>query len=60
MESWVYDIENALRVKDNDHAKAMAEVVEDATTNYKKLEQEHHNAINNMKDAEEKARTEAE
>ncbi len=38
----------------------MAEVVESATTNYGKLEQEHLITINKMKDAEEKARAEAE
>uniref|UniRef100_A0A2N9IWY1 Uncharacterized protein n=1 Tax=Fagus sylvatica TaxID=28930 RepID=A0A2N9IWY1_FAGSY len=60
MESRVFDLEGILKKKDVEHAKAMAEVVENAITNYGKLEREHHNAINKMKDAEEKARTEAE
>ena len=59
MESRVFDLEKILKGKDDEHTKAMAEVVENATTNYGKLEKEHHNAINKMKDAEEKARTEA-
>uniref|UniRef100_A0A2N9HBU5 Uncharacterized protein n=1 Tax=Fagus sylvatica TaxID=28930 RepID=A0A2N9HBU5_FAGSY len=59
MEPRIYDLEEILKGKDEKHAKAMAEVVEDATTSYKKLEHEHHNNINRMKDAEEKARTEA-
>jgi hypothetical protein len=60
MESRVLDVENALKAKDSDHVKAMAEVEENATTEYGKLEQEHHNMINKMKDAEDKARTEVE
>ncbi len=59
MEPRIYDLEEILKGKDEKHAKAMAEMVEDATTSYKKLEHEHHNNINRMKDAEEKARTEA-
>jgi hypothetical protein len=31
MESRVYDLEEILKEKDDDHAKAMAEVVENAT-----------------------------
>lgn len=60
MESQIYDLDKIIKDKDDDHAKAMAEVVEDSTTNYKKLEKEHHNTINKMKDTEEKARVEAE
>ena len=59
MESRVFDLEKILKGKDDEHTKAMAEVVENATTNYGKLEKEHHNSINQIKDAEEKARTEA-
>jgi hypothetical protein len=59
LEPRIYDLEEILKGKDEKHAKAMAKVVEDATISYKKLEQEHHNNINRMKDAEEKARTEA-
>jgi hypothetical protein len=60
MESRVFDLEKILKGKEDEHAKAMAEVVESATTNYGKLEQEHLITINKMKDAEEKARAEAE
>ena len=59
MESRIYDLDKIIKDKDDDHAKAMAEVVEDNTTNYKKLEKEHHDIINKMKDVEEKARAEA-
>ena len=60
MESRIYDLDKIIKDKDDDHAKAMVEVVEDNTTNYKKLEKEHHDIINKMKDAEEKARAKAE
>ena len=59
MESRVFDLEKILKGKEDEHAKAMAEVVESATTNYGKLEQEHLRTINKMKNAEEKARAEA-
>jgi hypothetical protein len=38
----------------------MAEVMESATANYTALEQEHFKALHNMKEAEERAKTEAE
>ena len=59
MESQVFDLEKILKGKDEEHAKSMAEVVESAIADYAKLEQEHHNTINKMKDAEERARIEA-
>ncbi len=60
MESRMFDFEEILKAKDNEHAKAMADVVESATADYGKLEKEHHSLINKLKDAEEKARNEAE
>jgi Fic family protein len=39
---------------------AMAEVMESATANYTALEQEHFKVLHNMKEAEERAKTEAE
>jgi vacuolar-type H+-ATPase subunit I/STV1 len=59
MESRVFDLEKILKGKDEEHAKSMVEVVESAIADYTKLEQEHHNMINKMKDAEERARIEA-
>ena len=53
-------MDKIIKDKDDDHAKAMADVMEDSTASYKKLEQEHHNTINKMKDAKEKARVKAE
>uniref|UniRef100_A0A2N9IK78 Uncharacterized protein n=1 Tax=Fagus sylvatica TaxID=28930 RepID=A0A2N9IK78_FAGSY len=60
MESRVLDLEKILQGKEAEHTKAMVEVVENATTNYMKLEQEHLRTINKMKDIEEKARAEDE
>ena len=60
MESRLFDLEKILKGREDDHTKAMAEMVESATANYGKLEQEHLKTINKMKDAEEKARAEAE
>jgi vacuolar-type H+-ATPase subunit I/STV1 len=60
MESQVFDLEKILKDKDAEYAKSMAKVVESATADYAKLEQEHHSMINKMKDAEEKAKTKAE
>jgi polyhydroxyalkanoate synthesis regulator phasin len=48
-----------LKDKEVEHSNAVAEVMENATANYKTLEQEHFKALNNMKEAEERARTEA-
>ncbi len=59
MESRVFDLEKDLKGKEAEHTKAMAEVMESATANYTALEQEHLKTINKMKDAEKKARTEA-
>ena len=59
MEFRVFDLEKILKGKEEEHAKAMAEVVESATANYGKLEQELHRTINKMKDAEEKVKAEA-
>jgi hypothetical protein len=60
MESRVQDVEEALKGKEAEHNEAVAEVLEEATANYKKLEMEHHDTINKMKDAEEKASAEVE
>lgn len=60
MESRVCDLDKALMSKDEEHAKAMANMVDESTANYKKLEKEHYNKINKTKDAGEKARAEAE
>ncbi len=58
MESRVFCLNERLRDKEAEHNKAVAEVMENATANYKALEQEHFLALNNMKEAEERARTE--
>jgi hypothetical protein len=58
MESRVFYLNERLRDKEAKHNKAVAEVMENATANYKALEQEHFLALNNMKEAEERARTE--
>ena len=60
MESRVHDLDKAIIDKDEEHSKAMADVVAESTANYKRLEKEHHDTINKMKDAEEKARAKAE
>jgi vacuolar-type H+-ATPase subunit I/STV1 len=60
MESRVFCLNERLRDKEAEHNKAVAEVMESATANYTALEQEHFKALNNMKEAEERARTEAE
>ena len=59
MESRVFSLRESLKDKEVEHSKAMAEVMENATANYKALEQKHFKALNNMKEAEERARTEA-
>jgi hypothetical protein len=58
MESRVFSLNEYLRDKETEHNKVVAEVMENATANYKALEQEHFKALTNMKEAEEKARTE--
>ena len=60
MEAWAFDLAKRLKNIEADHTKAMADVMESATANYTALEQEHVRTIQKMKDAEEKARTEAE
>jgi hypothetical protein len=60
MESRVHDLDKAIIDKDEEHSKAMADVVAESIANYKRLEKEHHDTINKMKDAEEKARAKAE
>ncbi len=59
MESRVFSLNERLRDKEAEHNKVVAEVMEKATANYKALEQEHFKTLTNMKEAEEKARTEA-
>uniref|UniRef100_A0A2N9HJY9 Uncharacterized protein n=1 Tax=Fagus sylvatica TaxID=28930 RepID=A0A2N9HJY9_FAGSY len=60
MEARVFHLNKRLKNKEAEHNKALAEVMESATANYLALEKEHFNALNNMKKAEERARTEAE
>jgi hypothetical protein len=60
MESRVFCLNERLRDKEAEHNKALAEVMESATTNYTALEKEHFKALNNMKEAKERARIEAE
>ena len=55
MESRVFCLNERLRDKEAEHNKALAEVMESATTNYTALEKEHFKALNNMKEAEERA-----
>jgi hypothetical protein len=55
----VFSLSECLKDKEVEHSNAVAEVMENATANYKTLEQEHFKALNNMKEAEERARTEA-
>lgn len=59
MESRVYDLEKDLKRKEAKHTKAMAEALENATNDYAALEKQHHQTIQKMKDAEEKAKVEA-
>lgn len=54
-----FDLGRASENKDAKHSKVVSEVMENATTNYKNLEQEYFRTLNVMKEAEEKARTEA-
>uniref|UniRef100_A0A2N9GKP0 Uncharacterized protein n=1 Tax=Fagus sylvatica TaxID=28930 RepID=A0A2N9GKP0_FAGSY len=49
-----------LKDKEAKHNKAMAEVMESATANYTALEQKHFKALHNMKEVEDRAKTEAE
>ena len=56
----MHNVEEILKAKDANQAKAVAEVVDNATANYAALEKKHHETINLMKDVEEKAKSEAE
>jgi hypothetical protein len=60
MESRVFDLTKLLKDKEAEHCKAMVEVMESATTNYMALEHEHFKALHNMKEVEERAKTEVE
>jgi hypothetical protein len=57
MESRVFCLNKRLKDKEAEHNKAIAKIMESATANYTALEQEHFKALNNMKKAEERART---
>jgi rubrerythrin len=48
-----------IKEKEAEHAKALSDVMEGAAENYGKLEKQLHDTINQMKDAEEKARSES-
>ena len=58
IKSRVFSLNERLRDKKAKHNKALAKVMENATANYKALEQEHFKALPNMKEAEEKGRAE--
>ena len=58
MEARVFRLTEKLQKKDVKHEKNMSEVLENATNNYKKLEDEHFKNINIMKETEVRARTE--
>ena len=59
METRVFRMTEALQNKDTEHAKSLAEVMENAASNYKSLEEKHFKNLNIMKEAEDRARTEA-
>ena len=59
MEARVIRMTNKLQKKDAEHEEKMAEVLANATANYKKLEDQHFKNVNVMKEVEEQARTEA-
>ena len=59
METRVFRMTEALQNKDAEHAKSFAEVMENAASNYKSLEEKHFKNLNIMKEAEDRARTEA-
>ena len=58
MEARVFRLTEKLQKKDVKHEKNMSEVLENATNNYKKLEDEHFKNINIMKETEVRAQTE--
>ena len=58
MEARVFRLTEKLQKKDAEHEKNMSEVLENATNNYKKLEEEHFKNVNIMKETEERAQTE--
>ena len=53
MEARVFRMTEALQNKDAEHKNNMAEVLENAATIYKALEDEHFKSINTMKEAKE-------
>ena len=59
MEEKVFRLTEKLQKKDAEHEKNMSEVLKAAADNYKKLEDTHFKNVNTMKEAEERARTEA-
>ena len=48
-----------MKDKEAEHEKALSDVMENLVNNYGNLENQLHETINKMKDAEEKARTES-
>ena len=58
MEARAFDLHKRLKEKEAEHTKAMADVLENVAVNYGTLEKKHFETINQMKEAEEKARTE--
>jgi hypothetical protein len=60
MEFRAFELTKRLKEKKAEYTKAMADVKESATSNYMALEQEHMKTYQKMKDAEEKARADAE
>ena len=52
MEARVFRMTEALQNKVAEHAKSLAEVMENAASNYKSLEEEHFKNLNTMKEAE--------
>lgn len=59
MEAKVFRMTEALQNKYAENAKSLAEVMENAASNYKYLEEEHFKTLNTMKEAEELVRSEA-
>ena len=58
MEARVFRLTEKQQKKDAEHEKNMTEVLESATNNYKKLEDEHFKNINIMKETKEQVQTE--
>ncbi len=59
MEARDFCITETLQNKYAEHAKSLAEVMENAASNYKSLEEEHFKNLNTMKEVEELERSEA-